>query len=437
MFVMKRNINNIVVILVGIIFLCWYLPVAYNNVFACDDYWFGANVRNHGFWGNQLFYYINWEGSYTHTFSASLPHVFHFSRIPFLCNIISLVLLYTSLFFFLKTYTNISSKKGLAYSLYFMSFLYLCTKGDSEIRFWICANLTYVSEMSFLLTFFALYHNIDKNSYSRWCLLIFCIFAIGGSKLTFILYAIAGIVIHDILFERRISKNIVYVYLLLSVFVMLNVAAPGNLIRLKEETMPKDIDNQMNIWDSSFYRILEMKSYFINTLFLLPIAGQWSNIYSFKKRRVLIAILLFLLTFILDGIIMFVCFHDSGPLRVYFVAEVLTSIMVLFILNHYYTNVLSKYKYSEPLSIMFAVWVSISNIFLILHVPNSIEYSKQARERDKEVSSYASNDTIKISPLPDSYLLLSYFANDEIWLKNIYLPYFDKKCKVVILDSSK
>jgi hypothetical protein len=86
---------------------------------------------------------------------------------------------------------------------------------------------------------------------------------------------------------------------------------------------------------------------------------------------------------------------------------------------------------------MFAVWVSISNIFLILHVPNSIEYSKQARERDKEVATYASNDTIKISPLPDSYLLLSYFANDEIWLKNIYLPYFDKKCKVVILDSSK
>ena len=134
---------------------------------------------------------------------------------------------------------------------------------------------------------------------------------------------------------------------------------------------------------------------------------------------------------------MFACFNDSGPLRVYFVAEVLTSIIVLFVLNHFYTNVLKKYNYSAPMLLMFAVWVAISNIFMFFHVPNSIEYSKQSRERDKRVASYISNDTIEISPLPESYLLLSYFANDEIWLKNIYLPYFQKKCKVVIVDSPK
>ena len=81
--------------------------------------------------------------------------------------------------------------------------------------------------------------------------------------------------------------------------------------------------------------------------------------------------------------------------------------------------------------------VAVSNIPMLLQVNDSIEYSRQARERDRYVASYTTDDTIKINRLPDSYLMLSYFANDVIWLKNVYLPYFQKENRVVLVDSDR
>lgn len=433
---MKKKIVDISIISVGVVFLCWYLPVAFNNVYACDDYWFGTNVRINGFWGNQQFYYFNWEGSYTHTFLASLPHAFHGSHMPFFGNLFSLVLLLVSLFYVLRTYTSLSVKRALAYSLYFLSFLYLCTKGNAEIRFWICANITYISEMSFLLLFLSLYHDLNKgSSYMKWLLVVFCLFLIGGSKLTFIIYAISGIIIYNILYNKPVNKNTVFVLSLLGIFVILNVAAPGNFIRLEEETMYKDTDIHMGIFESVFYRITEMKPFLLNTLFLLPIAAQWTNKHACEKKRILTAMAVFGAAFILDSVVMYICFNDSGPLRVYFVAEVFLALFALLGLNHFYTSVLCKYYYTRPAMIFFALMVAFSHLSLIFHVPKSIEYSEKARERDKYVMSCAAGDTIEIAPLPSSYLMLSYFSNDEIWLERIYLPYFQKENKFVLLET--
>lgn len=426
---------DILIVSVGIVFLCWYLPVAYNNVYACDDYWFGTNVRTNGFWGNQLFYYFNWEGSYTHTFLASLPHVFHGSHMPFLCNLFSLVLLFFSLFYVLRTFTSLSVKRGLLYSLYFLSFLYLCTKGNAEIRFWVCANITYIPEMSFLLIFLSLYHGLNKgSSYKKWLFVILCLFLIGGSKLTFIIYAVSGIIIHDILYNKPVNKSTLIVLSLLGAFVILNVAAPGNFIRLEEETIPKE-DAHMSIVESVFYRITEMEPYLLNTLFLLPIAAQWTNKHTYDKKHVLNAIAVLGVTFVIDSMVMYICFNDPGPLRVYFIAELFFAVLILFGLNHFYTSVLCKYYYTRPVMISFALMVAVSHLLLIFQVPKSIEYSEKALERDKYVMSFSDGDTINIAPLPSSYLILSYFSNDVIWLERIYLPYFKKENKFVLLGT--
>lgn len=433
---MTKKILDIAVFSVGAFFLCWYLPVAFHNVYACDDYWFGSNVRRNGFWGNQMFYYINWEGSYTHTFLASFPHVFHGLYIPFFCNMFSLILLFLSLLFFLKTFTNLPAKRGLGCILYLLSFLYLYTKGDSEIRFWICANISYIPEMSFFLIFFALYHNLEKvSSYKRWLLVFLCIFFLGGSKLTFITYTFGGLIIHDILYERVVSRHTLVVYSFLVLFVILNVVAPGNYIRLEEERISKDIGAHMGLAQSVFYRITEMKSFMLNTLFLLPIAARWTSGYSFKKKRVFAALAVFGIAFVLDSMVLYICFHDSGPLRVYFVTEVISALLVLFILNHFYTTVLCKYYYTRHVMVLFAFFVAVSHMSLFFQVPKSVEFSEKARERDAYVMSCPSGKTIEIAPLPSSYLMLSYFSNDVMWLKGVYLPYFQKKNKFVLLQS--
>lgn len=427
---------DITIIVVSILFLCWYLPVAYYNVYACDDYWFGTNVRINGFWGNQLFYYFNWEGSYTHTFFASLPHAFSGEHIPFLCNMYSLTLLYFSLLFFLRTYTSLTLKRGLACSLYFLAFMYLCTKGDSEIRFWVCANITYVSEMSFLLIFMGLYHRLcDKSSRIEWLLVIICLFLIGGSKLTFIVYAISSVIIHNVLHNRIVNKNTILVLFVLIVFAIINITAPGNYIRLAEETIPQSGEEQMTILESLFYRIKEMEPFFFYTVLLLPISTHWSAKYSYKRKQVLMAMSIFIVTYILDSVIMYICFKDPGPLRIYFVAEVILGIFVLFGLNHFYTTILKQYYYVGVVSMALLILIAISNISLMYQVPGSIDFSKKARERDLYVMSCDADETIMILPLPSSYLLLSYFSNDKIWLERIYLPYFQKKNNFILLKS--
>ena len=149
------------------------------------------------------------------------------------------------------------------------------------------------------------------------------------------------------------------------------------------------------------------------------------------------ALAVFGVAFIVDSVVMYICFNDSGPLRVYFVAEMFLALLVLFGLNHFYTSVLCKYYYIRPVMIFLALMVAVSHLSLIFQVPMSIEYSEKARERDKYVMSCEAGDTIEIVPLPDSHLMLSYFANDEMWLENIYLPYYKKECKVLLLERDK
>lgn len=435
---MKKRLIDISIITVGIAFLCWYLPIAFYNVFACDDYWFGTNVRNNGLWGNVLFYYINWEGSYTHTFLASWPLVFHYERMPFIGNMVSLLLIYSSLCFFLKTFTNMTVRRCLMFSSYFLAFAYLCTKGNSEIRFWICANVTYVSEVSFMLLMCSLYHSLQlKATHVKWLLMFVIAFLVGGSKLTVIIYTFSGLVIHDVLFKKEINRITLVVFFLISIFVVINIASPGNYIRLDAELIPKEEKDQMTIYESIVYRFLEMKSYLLNALFLLPIAFQWDCKCKFCKKHVWLVIVIAFVTFVLDSVVMYLCFNDSGPLRVYFVAEVFVAILILFLLNSFYSMVLNKYISSEIISIVFALMVAISNASMTSKVPASMEFSKLARERDKYVASYFADDTIKITRLPESHLMLSYFANDEIWLEHIYLPYFQKKNKVILIDEPK
>lgn len=85
--------------------------------------------------------------------------------------------------------------------------------------------------------------------------------------------------------------------------------------------------------------------------------------------------------------------------------------------------------------LLFALMVTASHISLMFQVSKSIDYSVKARERDKYVLSSKAGETIEITPLPESYLMLSYFSNDVIWLERIYLPYFQKNNKFILLDS--
>ena len=86
-----KKLNSYLIYKAFGIFVIWYLIASYNNVYACDDYWHGTNVHNFGFWHAQSYYWNNWEGSYIHTFFATIPHVFTSNKTPFMFNVLSLI----------------------------------------------------------------------------------------------------------------------------------------------------------------------------------------------------------------------------------------------------------------------------------------------------------------------------------------------------------
>jgi hypothetical protein len=65
---------------------------------------------------------------------------------------------------------------------------------------------------------------------------------------------------------------------------------------------------------------------------------------------------------------------------------------------------------------------------MINKISPSIEFANQSRMRNQELFE-ANAEVVYVDPLPDSHLLLSYFANDNEWLENVYAPYF-KRCNV-------
>lgn len=432
---MKKKILDFSMLLFCISFVCWYVPVAFYNVYACDDYWFGTNVMKNGFWGNQIFYWINWEGSYTHTFFASFPHLFRGYYVPFYCNMFSLLLFWVALLTFIKTFTKISVKECSLISAYLLSFLYLFTNGDSEIRFWVCANITYIPEASFLLLFLSCYHMLSKENIKKLILPIFLLsFLIGGSKLTFILYAYSGMLINDMLYYRKKNIIIIFPYLILLFFVILNISAPGNYIRLKEEVMPNNDEARMSLLEVISYRIGKIIPYVFYSLLLFPIATKLGV--SLTMKRLGYVLTFFCLIYILDSVIMYICFNDPGPKRVYFVSEIFITFIMIIALNILY-NKWNVQKYLSILCVISSIVLIIINLNMFLEIRPSCTYSKKAVERDEFVRMCKNQDEILITKLPESHLILSYFSNDEGWLENVYLPYFKKECKVKLVETSK
>ena len=416
-------------LLSSVVFLYWYLPVAYHNVYVCDDFWFGTNVSKYGFLGNQIHYWFNWEGSYTHTFLDSLPHLFEFERMPFYFNLFSLGFFVYSIYYFIRTFFNSSKLDAFIIGFYICAVLYTFTNGNSEIRFWVSAN-AYIVELASVILALSLYHEkiIFNKSIGFLC---FFLIVIAGCKLTFILYTIVGFILHDIFLKIKPSKSTYIVFTFLLVFSLLNVLAPGNIIRLQEETSVMR-NEEFLFSDILMIRINKILPFLVYSLLLLPTSLCLYTSNKISKLQIFLLVSIILITFLLDSIIMYICFHDPGPLRIYILCEM----MILLITLSIYTRIISLFtnsinKFVKVFICLMPIIFILYNIPMIKDKQLSREFAKKAKLRNEKVI-LTTSDNIKIEPLPESYLLLSYFVNDKEWLENVYLPYFGKSCTISI-----
>lgn len=438
---MTKSINSItrfILLIAGGIFLIWYIPVAYANVYACDDYWFGTNVSNYGFWGTQLYYWTNWEGSFTHTLLDSIPHIFAYERMPFVFNISSLCFFLCSLYCAFIVLFRCTKIDSIIYSLFLTAVLYTFTNGESEVRFWVSAN-SYIVELALLVFFIILYHQKDIGSSTIWYIFMpIVMFLIAGSKLTFILYAISSVVIHDVLLDNKPNVRTLAVVGGLLLFSLLNVLAPGNLIRLGVETASETIDSAYSIWDTFVIRCKQLLPFMGYSLLILPIALNLKQTINLTINKTFFLLASLLVIFTLDSAIMYICFNDPGPLRVYVLFELLTLFSVIILFANFNTVRKLNNYITYGIYVLSIIVLLNKNISLIKEIRPTLDFAEKSRSRNCLVKSSAqlkSYEKIELVPLPDSFLLLSYFSNDPEWLEYVYMPYFNKSCKVVIKES--
>lgn len=405
-------------------FLSWYLIVGFDNVFACDDYWFSTNVRHYGFLKYQLHHWLTWEGSYTHTFLSTIPHVFNFTRLPFIVNLASLVVFFLSCFSIVNTFLEPNWKKSFYLASYLAVFLYLFTNGGSEIRFWMSVNFTYLLELSAVLLFLCVYHKSRGSSNNNYLLYeILFLFLIGGTKINFISIAYLSIIAHDLLYKYRFDKNTVICLLFLTFFVIINIIAPGNYIRLDDELSGSTSEEAMTLHSVILHRVTKLLPFVKNTLLLLPISASIIPA-QLSSKKIAIAVSFFVAAFFIDSVIIYICFNDPGPNRVYISFEFLISIATILLLSKLYAIFAVRFKIVKLLPLFSMLFVFAFNILFLLQVPASLEYARQAKDRDRIVKNNVNIEANEIPKLPKSYLMPSNLANDEMWLKNIYIPYF-------------
>lgn len=414
------------------LFACWYVPVSFVNVFTCDDFWLGNEVLTKGFWYAQIYFYQTWEGSFTHSLLATLPHVFKWRYMPFITNMVTFVGLIMATWLFVKTYCREVWHSCLIYAVVAVCFYYTTTTCGAEVRFWVCANASYVSGVSILLCFLSLYHRDRWDTKVNLGLLWLFQFLLCGHKLTYLICLYVCMVTHDIVFQSFSKKRVALLYMPLVLFSLLNILAPGNYIRLNENVAHADRSSFIEIL---FYRLKKIVPMFF-WAFMLPPCFLKGHEKQSKTSRILLIFLGAIVYFLLESLCMYICFRDPGPQRTYILSEVALLICGVMVRDEMLFRFNVALKDLSCFYLIMGIAVNVLQIGFIQQVPKTITYSRKQEDRNKKMLAVKEKSKIEISELPPSYLLLSYYANDETWLRNVYLPYFRlKDCDVKVVKA--
>ena len=128
--------------------------------------------------------------------------------------------------------------------------------------------------------------------------------------------------------------------------------------------------------------------------------------------------------FLVESVCLYTCFRDAGPRRTYVLSEIWFLICGLLVREKLISRLVLKEKELQWFDVVVGVFVCVLQVNFIRQVPMTMDYCRKSEERNRIMRAMTESDFVKIPELPPSHLLISYFANDVIWLKNVYLPYW-------------
>ncbi|MFH0865531.1 MAG: hypothetical protein V1904_05025 [Bacteroidota bacterium] len=240
--------ENILILILGIIFLVLYGICSYFNRFAVDDYYHIHDEYVFGIWGGMLEGYYNWGGRWTSYLLWDCVFHFHNSGFVLILYTFSIIFFFILSVFLLLRRTfeifEISNMKNHipGYAVLFSAFTFFFSFGKGEIWFWVQSTAMFIVSIIAFLTGLSFTLSRSKN-FLRFFVIIICFTYAGGasetyavSYLLFLLLIIASFFIFpksEIIakIKGRSFYKIIASLIFLTVAFIISILAPGNAIR--------------------------------------------------------------------------------------------------------------------------------------------------------------------------------------------------------------
>ncbi len=308
----------------GIVMILPLLVLSFFNVMSADDYAVGKGLRvidktpeiGDAFvyaWEHVKTFHFNWRGCYTINFLDCFNPGFFGEQYAFLTPIVMLVILLASTYCFIRAIMKHflqADRRSIFVVWVIFCFLQLQTMPAMvETIFWYSGGTCYtVAQGVFFLFFAILFSGEDCENKSKKivygigvCVLAFLV---GGCQYTIVLEALIWFVfymLYQFIFEKKIPNLSVKVAGFLTLFTgaMLNLTAPGNLVRRRNSGNGMgalEAIIQSFMW--AIRRITEWMSPMFFAVILLAILVIWNiQSRSEKKNRYPYPILMLLFSF--------------------------------------------------------------------------------------------------------------------------------------------
>jgi hypothetical protein len=337
---MKNKIIILLLLVANIACLAYLLMLGWNNSLLMDDLAFIKAVEQKGIFGWIHSMYFNWQGRFGMFFISGLLFslAMKFSNLVLL-TIIQLILGYISVFCLLKYCFQKASKWVtllVSVTVFNLSILGLL---DFSTFYWVCAS-AYITIISFTILLIVVIVNDKLNGFIAIPLIIVLSFLVGGSAETYapMVMLVLGILFlfklkqsgFKLFFDNIRNRRLLLSLVLLFIFFIMMILAPGNKVRLESETgmnyitdfslIVRTLQMMMHliliIIPKSIYYILAFPLFcWLGYSFGYPYKENLSlhKYGSFKMFFIsVVALLLFLVIGILPGVLLF---HGFAPLR--------------------------------------------------------------------------------------------------------------------------
>jgi len=274
----KNRLPIVLLVIADLCSLVYLLGIGYFNNLLVDDYLFAAHVEKGGIIGFVVDMYNTWQGRFGSFLMSSvfLKLSTHLSNL-LLITIIQLLLGYTCFYLFIRLFF----KKHKPWLLWLISVfvinISLMSLFEISTFYWLCAS-TYILLifLTFLLVWFIFNPNI-KNYFAYTSILVLSILIGGGAEtytpLVIMVLGIIGIFRflkqgYRNFFSGEINIRLSITVILLGVFFIIMLIAPGNKVRMNYVVTELHF-----IHPTGFAMILKTFRAMINLLFLLASKG--------------------------------------------------------------------------------------------------------------------------------------------------------------------